>query len=170
MNSRLMIPLLCTGALALACGPRSQPDATVANTSHAALAQQHATAPRTPQRARLARRDGELVPSLAVNATGRTIHFALAVENAGSKTLEMHFPDGQTHDIVLLDAAGREVWRWAEGRMFTQAHRTKPLSSGDTLRVEEQLDASQLHGRFTAVAVLRSTNYPVEQRVSFDLP
>ncbi|MBA3891982.1 MAG: hypothetical protein H0X64_15790, partial [Gemmatimonadaceae bacterium] len=130
----------------------------------------HTATQRATQRARRARHDGELVPSLAVSTDDRTIRFALAVANAGSKTLEMHFPNGQTHDIVVLDSLGREVWRWAEGRMFTQAHRTRPIAGGDTLRVEEAWDASQLHGRFTAVALLRSTNYPVEQRATFELP
>lgn len=170
MVSRLLIPLLCTGALALACGPRSHPDASVASASSEVRAAEHTAAQRAAQRARRARHDGELVPSLAIVPGSDEVRFALAVENAGSKTLEMHFPNGQTHDIVVLDSVGREVWRWAEGRMFTQAHRTRPLAGGDTLRVEEAWDASELHGRFTAVAQLRSTNYPVEKRVTFELP
>lgn len=170
MISRLLIPMLCTGALALACGPRSQSDASVASGSRDVRVAGHTGARSATQRARHARHDGELVPSLAVNAADDRIRFALAVENAGSRTLEMHFANGQTHDIVVLDSLGREVWRWAEGRMFTQAHRTRPIAGGDTMRVEEAWDASQQHGRFTAVARLRSTNYPVEQRVTFDLP
>lgn len=168
MNPRLLIPLLCTGALALACGPRSRSDA-VANATTAASAEEQSYS-RAAQRARRAKHDGELVPSFVIATTSRQVRFALAIENAGSKTLEMHFPDGQTHDILVLDSAGRQVWRWAEGRMFTQAHRTRPIGGGDTLRVEEEWDAAQHHGTFTAVAMLRSTNYPVEQRVSFELP
>lgn len=168
MNSRLLIPLLLTGALALACGPRSHTDASLATAAHATRAEDSGAA-RVRARARRAKHDGKLVPSLEVKATPGAVRFALAVENAGNKTLEMHFAGGQTHDIVVLDSLGREVWRWAEGRMFTQAHRTKPIAGGDTLRVEEKWDAQERHGRFTAVAMVRSTNFPVEQRVEFTL-
>lgn len=171
MVSRLLIPLLCTGALALACGPRSHPDAIVtASTASRSISDEDEGLRRAAQRARRAKHDGELKAVFAVDTSTSTVRFALAVENAGLRTLEMHFADGQTHDIVVLDAAGRQVWRWAEDRMFTQAHRTTPLAGGDTMRVAEEWDAAKLHGTFTAVATLRSTNYPLEQRMTFELP
>lgn len=171
MVSRLLIPLLCTGAVALACGPRSHPDAIVtASTASRSISDEEEGLRRAAQRARRAKHDGELKAAFAVDTSAGTVRFALAVENAGLKTLEMHFADGQTHDIVVLDAAGKPVWRWAEDRMFTQAHRTTSLAGGDTLRVDEAWDAGTRHGTFTAVATIRSTNYPLEQRASFELP
>ena len=169
MVTRLLIPLCCTGALALACGPRSHTDA-IATASYSMSAEDHSRAERATERARRAKHDGKLVSSLTVDAKSSPVRFVLAVENAGSKTIEMQFPDGQTHDIAVLDANGREVWRWAEGRMFTQALRTRPISGGDTLQLEETWDAEAHHGTFTAVATLRSTNFPIEKRATFKLP
>ncbi len=64
---------------------------------------------------------------------------------------------------------GREVWHWADGRMFTQSLQNKLLASGDTMKIAEQWDAPAMKGRYTAVAKLRSSNFPLEQRVSFVL-
>lgn len=169
MVNRLLIPLCCTGALALACGPRSHPDA-IATASYSMSAEDDSRAERAASRTRRAKHDGKLVSSLTVDTKATPVRFVLAIENAGSKTIEMHFPNGQTHDIAVLDANGREVWRWAEGRMFTQALRTRPISGGDTLQLEETWDAEAHHGTFTAVATLRSTNFPMEKRATFKLP
>ena len=169
MVTRLLIPLCCTGALALACGPRSHTDA-IATASYSMSAEDHSSAERAASRARRAKHDGKLVSSLTVDTKGSPVRFVLAIENAGSKTIEMHFPNGQTHDIAVLDANGREVWRWADGRMFTQALRTRPISGGDTLQLEETWNAEAYHGTFTAVATLRSTNFPIEKRTTFKLP
>lgn len=169
MVSRLLIPMLLTGALALACGPRSHTEASSRTTT---VAQQGMTEDtglaRAAARARRAKHDGELVPAFTVEKTAGAVQFALAVENAGNKTVELHFPDGQTHDVVVLDSVGREVWRWAEGRMFTQAHKTEVIGGGETFRVREAW-TSPTPGRYTAVITVRSTNYPLEQRLEFTL-
>lgn len=166
MFSRLLIPMLLTGALALACGPRSRSEASVRSASAHESMREDTGVARAASRARRAKHDGELVPTLAVATNGHAVRFALALENAGNKTLEMHFPNGQTHDLVVLDAAGREIWRWSQGRMFTQAHKTEVVSGGDTFRLEEEWTAPA-PGQYTVVATLRSTNFPVEQRAAF---
>lgn len=167
MVSRLLIPLLLTGALALACGPRSHGEASSpATAAHSGMSEDTGRA-RAAARAKRARHDGEIVPSLSVDTAGSAIRFTLAVENAGNKTIELHFPDGQTHDFVVLDSVGREVWRWAEGRMFTQAHKTQIIAGGDIYRIEESWKPQVPAGRYTAVATVRSTNFPIEERVEF---
>jgi hypothetical protein len=80
------------------------------------------------------------------------------------------FPTGQTHDIVVLDSTGREVWRWAEGRMFTEARQYRGISGGDSLVLEEGWESPGVAGKLVAVAVLKSTNYPIEHKVEFTLP
>ena len=48
--------------------------------------------------------------------------------------LELRFPDGQTHDFVVKDFAGKVIWRWSEGRMFTSAMRSETLKGkGETM-------------------------------------
>lgn len=77
-----------------------------------------------------------LAPSLDV-AVNDGVQFSFDVTNASARKLELLFNDGRTHDIVVLDTLGREVWRWSEGRMFTQAVQMRVLRASDTLRFAE---------------------------------
>ena len=98
------------------------------------------------------------------------LRFALHVTNNTSKMVELQFPDGQTHDFVVVDFAGKEVWRWSEGRMFTSAMRSTTLKGKGETVFEESWDARGQHGEFKAIARLRSNNFPVETTVQFVLP
>ena len=69
----------------------------------------------------------------------------------------------------MLDAQGREVWRWSRGRMFTQSMQNKVLAASDTLTFTETWRPERA-GSYTAVASLLSQNYPTEQRAEFSLP
>ena len=84
--------------------------------------------------------------------------------------LELRFPDGQTHDFVVVDFAGKEVWKWSEGRMFTSAMRSTTLKGRGEETYAESWDAHGMHGSFTAIATLRSDNFPVQSKVQFVLP
>ena len=94
------------------------------------------------------------------------MRFAFAVVNEGKKKLELNFADGRTHDVVVLDSLGREVWRWSEGRLFTQAMQNKVLRTSDSLRYEESWRGAK-PGHYIAVATLASANFPVTQRIEF---
>ena len=96
------------------------------------------------------------------------VTFALHVTNSSRKRVELRFPSGQTHDLVVLDAQGREVWRWSAGRMFTQSMQNKILGVSDTLTFTETWHPEHT-GTYTAVASLLSQNYPAEQRAAFTL-
>jgi len=98
------------------------------------------------------------------------LRFSLHVTNNTSKMVELQFPDGQTHDFVVVDFAGKEVWRWSEGRMFTSAMRSTTLKGKGETVFEESWDAKGQHGEFKAIARLRSNNFPVETAVQFVLP
>lgn len=98
-----------------------------------------------------------------------SLKFALRVVNNTKKMVEIHFPDGQTHDFAVSDSSGKEVWRWSEGRMFTQAMRSKTLKGKDGTVFEETWDPKGQRGAFTAVAILRSENFPVETTIQFSL-
>jgi len=100
---------------------------------------------------------------------GETVTFAFHVTNSSAKRVELRFPSGQTHDLVVLDAQGREVWRWSRGRMFTQSMQNKVLGASDTLTFTETWHAEHA-GTYTAVALLLSQNFPTEQRAEFSLP
>lgn len=96
------------------------------------------------------------------------VQFALNVVNQSTKRLEIDFPDGRTRDFAVLDATGREVWRWSRGRLFTQTVQNKFLASGDTATYQSTWEHAA-PGAYTAVAILRSRNFPVERRVAFTL-
>lgn len=167
MNARnLLIPLLCLGALALACGPESRSESSLLTAQIVKPAKTlQGTAEKKPKSTSVTPVTGKFV----VHVEQRALRFALDLTNESSKSVELAFPNGQTHDFVVMDSAGREVYRWAEGRMFTQSVQTKPLDHGETMRIGERTTTALPHGSYVAVATLRSSNFPVQERVAFEL-
>jgi hypothetical protein len=155
MTSRLLIWLLVVGALVLACGPH------VRTTESASPADAARDAANDAARKTLA-------SSLDVKVNN-TVTLTLHVTNRSDGRVEITFPSGQTHDFVVHDSAGRNVWRWSEGRLFTQAIRNKNLDAKETLSYDVAWRPTDVHGRFTAIATLRSSNYPVRDSVEFEL-
>lgn len=94
------------------------------------------------------------------------MRFALDVRNIGTKHVELDFANGQAYDFVVVDSIGREVWRWSKGRLFTQGIQNKQLSHEDAMLTREVWKRAA-PGRYTAIATLRSTNFPVEERADF---
>jgi hypothetical protein len=84
--------------------------------------------------------------------------------------LELRFPSGQTHDFIVKDFAGKEVWRWSSGHMFTSVMRATTIKGKSQASYAESWNTRGQHGTFTAVAILKSDNYPVESTVQFVLP
>jgi len=162
-NSRFIIPLLCVGALAFACGPRSRSESGTLGAAQTTTvtnkpAQQHAR--RRPKEARVE-------SQLKVEVQSNRVHFAFDVSNTGGKYVELSFPSGKSYDFVVVDSLGREVWQWSDGRMFTQGVRNKALATGDSMKVDETWRGLPQPGLYTAIATLNSTNYPVQQKVDF---
>ena len=83
--------------------------------------------------------------------------------------MELRFPSGKTHDFVVQDVSGKEVWRWSKSRMFTQGLQNKLVKSKEAAVFSEKWESGELKGKFTAIAVLPSDNHPVEERVEFEL-
>jgi hypothetical protein len=158
MDSRLFIPVLLAGAIALACGSRTHSEA-------AATAAPAVRASRHPER----QTSAEIRSAFAVSAAPNALHFALNVTNPGRKGIELTFPSGQEYDFTVRDSIGREVYRWGKGRMFTQSRQNRVLDGGETKRFEEHASTMLPPGSYVAVATLRSTNYPVQERVAFEL-
>jgi hypothetical protein len=165
MNTRLIISLLCAGALAFACGPRSHSEAPsalgIAQPVRATAASER---PRRHDSAG-AKSDVQIDSHLSVAVGAREVRFALDVTNDGNKHAELDFPNGHAYDIVVVDSVGREVWRWAKGRMFTQSMQNKQLGGGDSMQIAESWTPKA--GHYTVIATLNSSNYPVEQRADF---
>lgn len=99
------------------------------------------------------------------------LELAFRVTNNAARKQELRFPSGQTHDFVVVDSAGREVWRWSEGRMFTQSLQNRILESNASLTWQARWRPAGgiglPSGRYVAIASLLSENKPLEQRVEF---
>lgn len=151
MLSRITVPLLAAAVLIFACGPRSYHSAVAARPSIFA--------------------DSAVVADVRVDMPvgARAVRFVLTVANGTGKRVELTFPTGQTHDFVVLDVTGRELWRWSDGRMFTQLMRNKLLDGRDVVTYDEIWAAPPSAGRYTLVAVLRSDSHPVEKRIEFSV-
>ena len=133
----------------------------------------YACGPRPPAKETHVRKPGNTAQSLAAKvdvAVANGVHLALHVSNEASKAVELNFPSGHTHDFVVTDTTGREVWKWSEGRLFTQAMQNKVLGREESVAYRADWDPGQLHGTYIAVVSLRSENHPIEQRVRFDIP
>ena len=150
MNSRLIISMLCIGAIGVACRSHTRADAAAA-----------------PLKARPADTATKLATSLHVDAQGKDVRLALHVLNLTKKSIELDFPNGQSYEFVVVDSIGREVWRWGHGRMFTQTFRNKFVDGGESFEVAERWSDAPSPGKYTAIAVLTSSNFPVSERVDF---
>ena len=166
MNTRLAISLLIAGALAFACGPRSHSEAPAALASALPINPSTPPAPEKIARHINGRSPAKVEPHLDVQVAQRNVRFAFEVENIGAKHVELKFANGQAYDFTVVDSLGRQVWRWSNDRLFTQGVQNKQLGSGETLQAREVWKRAK-PGRYTAIATLRSANYPVEQRADF---
>ena len=105
----------------------------------------------------------------AVHIEPHALRFALNVTNESSKDVEVTFPNGQGYDFTVLDSVGREVYRWGAGRMFTQSVQNKLIDGEKTMRIDERAELTLPHGKYVAVATLRSSNFPMTERSTFEL-
>ncbi len=151
MKGRITFGLICAAVLAFACGPRPS-TGDGANATHAARAKIPANGP-------------TLVSTLDVKVKNG-VALVFKVMNAGQKRIEVNFPSGKTHEVVVLDSLGREVYRWSNGRMFTQSLQNRVLHASDTLDYDAVWRDAPA-GRYTAIATLASQNFPVQQKTEF---
>jgi hypothetical protein len=158
MHSRLLITLLCAGAVALACGSFTRNDASNATASTVRHSSKHTKADTV-----------KVNGNFAVKIEPHALRFALNLTNASKKHVELTFPNGQQYDFSVIDSSGREVYRWGRGRMFTQSVQNKLIDGGKTMSIDEVAETTLPHGKYIAVATLRSSNYPMEQRSAFEL-
>ena len=172
MKLSLVASLVFVAMLAYACGPRTRADAAgnlpmVAQQGFA-LASISATPVRlTSTREKTLKNESiKLTTTFDVAQHENAVNFELRITNATGKRVELTFASGQAYDFIVVDSVGREVWRWADGRIFTQSVQNKLLGKGEGITITEKWSPAK-RGKYAAIAVLRSTNYPLQQRVEF---
>ncbi len=149
MTNRLIIPLLCAASVAFARGTSSHKETLAASSG--------------------SRSSKSVLTSKFTVSSNHGVELNLDIRNNTTKMVELQFASGQTHDFVVEDAAGKEVWRWSAGRMFTQAMQNKLVKAKEVTTFSENWDAKDMHGKFSATAVLLSGNHPIQDRVEFEL-
>lgn len=69
--------------------------------------------------------------------TDGAVAFTLRVRNTGDDPVTFQFRSGQRMDVVVERAGTDEaVWRWSEGRMFTQVLGSRTLDPGEEATYE----------------------------------
>jgi hypothetical protein len=150
MNRRHVVIILACAAVIFACAPRARVS-SAGDTRQPQPPHQPAVASQPAAHATTA--DGLAVTLTQINAAHAT-SFSLRVTNPGKRT-EVRFPSGKTHDFVVLDDKDREVWRWSNGRLFTQALQTRQLKTGDAMHYDATWTGAT-PGTYHVVAMLNS--------------
>jgi len=78
----------------------------------------------------------------------------LFLNNNSAAPVRLVFGSGQTYEVTLLDGAGKELYRWSEGKGFTLAVRQIDFARGETSWLVE---VPEVAGAVTLVAELATT-------------
>lgn len=65
-----------------------------------------------------------------VSFTNEKAEIELKNQTENAQVLE--FTSGQQYDMWIKDESGKQVFHWAEGKMFTQAMKTETLQPGES--------------------------------------
>jgi uncharacterized protein YceK len=91
--------------------------------------------------------------------------FDLTLTNKGSEDVELTYSSGQQFEITMKDEDSKEIYRYSEGKMFTQALVTEVIKAGEQLdwsiEWDQKTDGSRLvaDGNYTVTAeVLAKTS------------
>jgi hypothetical protein len=114
--------------------------------------------------------DSPLAADLTADLTADAVTFAFTVSNADTAPVDLTFRSGMRADVAVSDEddQDREVWRWSEGRMFTQVVETETLEPDESTTVELRWDDPP-PGTYLAEASLAAADVAVTDRVSFEV-
>lgn len=108
-----------------------------------------------------------LTGTLSVTVGDDAVEFELAVENDGEEAVEVTFRDGGKIDVVV-STDDEAVWRFRDGRMFTQVIQTDRIDPGEerTYGVAWETPRS---GSYSATATLEATDTDLEASREFSV-
>jgi hypothetical protein len=106
------------------------------------------------------------------------VTFLLTVTNPTTERVELTFRDGQTVEVVVRpaegagdddrNALGDVVWRFGDGRAFTQAIRTEVLAPGEQARERLTWDDPE-PGSYVATASLAAEEVSASAETAFEV-
>jgi len=112
-----------------------------------------------------------LAANLPVRVTDRAVEFQAVVSNTGSEPIELTFPSGLRIDIKVRpadDPEGEPVWRWSDGRAFTQAIEHETVAPGEAV-TQGGTWAHPPEGAYVVTATLQAANSEADATVSFEV-
>lgn len=90
---------------------------------------------------------------------GEGVSWSFAITNTSEDPLTLTFPSGQRADVVLTDDGG-EVYRWSEGRAFSQALEELTIDVDETVTFELDGTIDVGPGTYELVAALTADPAP----------
>lgn len=102
---------------------------------------------------------------LDVTVRGADVEFALTVQNAGTEPVALEFRSGLIADFAVYED-GAEVWRWSDGRLFTQAIEAETLAPGESFTDARTWEDAE-PGEYAVEATLETTGASVEASAEF---
>jgi hypothetical protein len=111
----------------------------------------------------------ELVASLQVQVEPGEVGLVLHLTNLTGDRVILEFTSGQRYDFEVWQA-GRLLWRWSDGQMFTQALGSEALGPGESRSYEASWRPEGRTGSFEAVGRVTASNRSIEQRAEFLVP
>lgn len=102
-----------------------------------------------------------------ITVTRNVVNFVFTVENGGTNPVDLAFRSGKVADVVVYES-GTEVWRWSDGRLFTQALGTETLDPGQSFTHEVAWEEPP-PGEYVAEASLDARNVSLVERNAFEI-
>ncbi|MGI6225629.1 MAG: BsuPI-related putative proteinase inhibitor [Peptococcales bacterium] len=87
---------------------------------------------------------------------GKTV-FSFALTNHSNQTKKLQFNSGQQFEVVITDEKGKEVYRYSDGKFFTQALIYQDLKPNQSINWQDTWDMTNKDGQ-----TLTSGNYRAE--------
>lgn len=100
-----------------------------------------------------------------VVVAGDGVEFTFTVSNVGTDSTDLEFRSGLAADFAVFEDDS-EIWRWSDGRMFTQSIQYETLASGESVTYTGEWPDPE-SGAYTAVATLEAENASVETTAEF---
>lgn len=102
---------------------------------------------------------------LDVGVSPEAVEFTFSVTNVGDEPMTLRFRSGLAADIAVY-RGDAELWRWSDGRLFTQALWSETLAPGESL-THEAAWPDPGPGNYEAVGRLEAENAEVEASAAF---
>lgn len=80
-----------------------------------------------------------LVTKLEVKQVDK-LHFSLILENQREEEVTVNFRSGQTFELIVTDVNDEVVYRFSDGKMFTQAIVTEIIPPGSSIELKDEWD------------------------------